>query len=168
MLGEFSERIQSKAIVLNYPAVANCIARLGGSETNPRKLVAELSRERQGIRRVIRQIHIITDAAGLPPNIRDEFVRAGANIHTAHGDRTECLTYFHAERMADIFDVVALIVDDSGYLPLIRRMKALGTSVELHAMPSADPALFPAADEVVGLYPPGAPLPLRAERSKAA
>lgn len=162
-----TKQISTKAELINYTDIAKCIADLDGDELAVPRLFAELRRQRNDLEQVVRQVHVITDSEGMPDNLRTQFIRAGATIHKSNGLRTEALTTVKALRLAEQFDVVTLVVADAGYLPLIREMKYMGARVELHAMPSADPALFPAADEVVGLYPPGAPLPVANNRRAA-
>lgn len=159
-----SDHVPTKAELINYTAISDCIADHGGLELVVPKFFDEIRRARNDLKPVVRQVHVITDSEGMPDHIRNQFIRAGATIHKSNGLRTEALTAIHGLRLADHFDVVTLVVADAGYLPLIREMKVLGARVELHAMPSADPVLFPAADEVVGLYPPGAPLPAANDR----
>lgn len=154
-----SIRSEDKAIVLNYSAIRSCVFACGGEEPDIRLLLSlHLQRERFP-HRVLRQIHVIVDACGLPRRAHEEFVKVGATIHLANGLQTECLTFLHAARMAEVCDVVSLFVTDSGYLPLVRHMKSLGARVELYGVWNSDDSLFPAADEVIAVHPvPGAPL----------
>jgi hypothetical protein len=156
-IARLSERVETKAIIINYPEVAACVRELGGIEVKVPNLLSELQLDRC-VRRVVHQIHVVADSAGLCGDIHNEFVKAGANIHRANAERTDCLVFLHAQRMAELFDVVAIVVADAGFLPLLRHMKTLGCRVELHVLPTADSTLLWAADERVGLYPPGSPI----------
>src|SRR5258708_21902041 len=136
-----SEFVQDMAVVSEFDSVMDAVRGMGTAHIDLTRFLAHFRIEKRGIRRVLRRVHIIVGSEKIEPNVRDELLSAGADLHFASGGRADCLIFDHAHHMAELVDVLALLVTDRGYLPLIRHVKQLGCRLELHALPNSDPSL---------------------------
>jgi hypothetical protein len=142
--------LQDLVVVVDMDDLMDSVKEFGGDHLLVAALIEHL-REAKPVRRVLRRIHAIVGAAGIGEPILWELRRLRVDVHIARGGRPDCSVFLHAHRAAESCDVVGLIVAKDSYLPLLRHIKELGARVELHAGPSSNPALYPAADEVVAL-----------------
>ncbi len=142
---------QDLSVVIDVDDLYAAVREFGGAELSVLALIEHLRQARPTVRRVLRRIHAVFGAKEVSDDILVELRRHQVDLHFGSAGRPDVSVFAHAHRATETSDVVALIVGKKSYLPLLRHIKEHGARVELHAGPSANPALFPAADGVIAL-----------------
>jgi hypothetical protein len=145
--------LQDLSVIIDVDDLYAAVREFRGSEFSVSALIDHLRQAKPTFRRTLRRIHAVIGAERVREDILSELRRHGVDLHFGSAGRPDVSVFLYAHRAAISDDVVGLIASKKSYLPLLRHIKEQGARVELHASPAADPALFPAADEVVALRP---------------